>query len=720
MQVRILKKISLLSLLLLWLLQACSETTSSVEDDVNANLSSEATSFNPCDLTDPTSGAVFCKDETGTYVYYITVNGETVWINNNSSSSSITDTNSLYISSSSLDVIQSSSSIEKSCTSKEPSFTAEGISYYYNEQNLSYYYYDSLCTPIFLTAASSSSSEKSSSSTIISVSSSSNIISSASSSASTNGLSPTITYSESEVIVTNNNNCIEVTNGITKITCGGDYYFSGSRTEGQILVESADLNNVYLYLQGLILSNSTDAPLYVRNAEKVLLVLADNTVNTFTDGKERTVFYDGDTTKACIYAKDDLTIKGNGKLNVTGNFNNGIHTSNDLRFKDAPTIVVSAVNNAIKGKGSVEFGDETPWAGNIEVTSTAGDGIKSDEGEDTANGETYNLEKGFIWITGGTFKVTTAHDAIDAYNYIKIDNSPTITIKTGQGATGSTNSTYSYKGLKSDSLLIINGGTIDINAQDDCIHSSGDITIAGGTMTLASADDAIHSDKTLNINDGNISVSKSYEGFEAYIINLNGGTTSIVASDDGWNAAGGDGSGTATGGSTSFPSWGGGGGGFSSSTGTLNVKGGYHFVKAGGDGLDSNGDFNISGGTTIVVQTGGGGNGILDMGDGSGYKMTHTGGVVLGVGTAQMFVTPNSGTYISSTSLGASQNTMICIANSSGQILAAFKAPLSAAAGIYMDNNISGHKFYVGGTFSGSLDANGFASTGTISGATQK
>jgi hypothetical protein len=332
-------------------------------------------------------------------------------------------------------------------------------------------------------------------------------------------------------------------------------------------------------------------------------------LNTFIDGSDRTVFYDGDTTKACIYSKDDLTIKGNGTLNVTGNFNNGIHTSNDLRFKDAPTIIVNAKNHAIKGKGSVEFGDETPWAGNIEITSTEGDGIKSDEGEE----ETFNAEKGFIHIT----------------------------------------------------------------------------------------------------------VSKSYEGFEAYVINLNGGTTSIVASDDGWNAAGGDGSGTTTGGSTSTPSWGG-GGGFSSSTGTLNVKGGYHFVKAGGDGLDSNGDFNISGGTTIVLQTGGGGNGILDMGDGSGYKMTHSGGVVLGLGTSQMFVTPNSGTYISSTSLGASQNSMICIASSSGQVLAAFKTPLSAAAGIYMDNNISGHKFYIGGTFNGTLDSNGFATIGTISGATQK
>lgn len=688
MRVNFLKTLSLLCLFIMMLLQACSKTTEVEEKDINTNLSSEAAINNPCDLTDPSSGAIFCKDETGTYVFYITINGDTVWMN-------------IQVSSSSNEVIPSSSSVEKSCTIENPSFSADGISYYYSEVTLSYYYYDDSCTPVFLTPLSSSSIEESSSSVI----SSSTTVS--------NDLEPTITYTESEVNVTNDNQCIEITNGTTRITCGGNYYFSGTRTEGQIQVESNDLNNVYLYLQGLSLSNSGDAPIYVRNAEKVFIVLADNTTNTFIDGSDRTVFYDGDTTKACIYAKDDLTIKGNGTLNVTGKYNNGIHTSNDLRFKDAPTIIINAKNHGVKGKGSVEFGDETPWTGSIEITSTEGDGIQSDEGEE----ETFNAEKGYIHITGGTFKITTAYDGIDAYNYILIDNSPVITIKTGQGATGSTNATYSFKGLKTDSLLTINGGTIDINSQDDCIHSSGIININGGTMTLASADDAIHSDQTLNINEGNISVSKSYEGFEAYVINLNGGTTSIVASDDGWNAAGGDGSGTTTGGSTSFPSW---GGGLSSSTGTLNIKGGYHFVKAGGDGLDSNGDFNISGGTTIVVQTGSGGNGILDMGDGSGYKMTHSGGVVLGLGTSQMFVTPNSGTYISSTSLGASQNSMICIASSSGQVLAAFKAPLSAAAGIYMDNNISGHKFYVGGTFNGTLDSNGFASTGTISGATQK
>ena len=688
MRVNFLKTLSLLCLFIMMLLQACSKTTEVEEKDINTNLSSEAAINNPCDLTDPSSGAIFCKDETGTYVFYITINGDTVWMN-------------IQVSSSSNEVIPSSSSVEKSCTIENPSFSADGISYYYSEVTLSYYYYDDSCTPVFLTPLSSSSIEESSSSVI----SSSTTVS--------NNLEPTITYTESEVNVTNDNQCIEITNGTTRITCGGNYYFSGTRTEGQIQVESNDLNNVYLYLQGLSLSNSGDAPIYVRNAEKVFIVLADNTTNTFIDGSDRTVFYDGDTTKACIYAKDDLTIKGNGTLNVTGKYNNGIHTSNDLRFKDAPTIIINAKNHGVKGKGSVEFGDETPWTGSIEITSTEGDGIQSDEGEE----ETFNAEKGYIHITGGTFKITTAYDGIDAYNYILIDNSPVITIKTGQGATGSTNATYSFKGLKTDSLLTINGGTIDINSQDDCIHSSGIININGGTMTLASADDAIHSDQTLNINEGNISVSKSYEGFEAYVINLNGGTTSIVASDDGWNAAGGDGSGTTTGGSTSFPSW---GGGLSSSTGTLNIKGGYHFVKAGGDGLDSNGDFNISGGTTIVVQTGSGGNGILDMGDGSGYKMTHSGGVVLGLGTSQMFVTPNSGTYISSTSLGASQNSMICIASSSGQVLAAFKAPLSAAAGIYMDNNISGHKFYVGGTFNGTLDSNGFASTGTISGATQK
>lgn len=723
MQVRILKSFSLLSLLSLLLLQACSKTTEVTAP--NAALSSTSTIANLCDLTDPNSGAIFCKDETGTYAYYITVNGDTVYIQVNLSSSSIADTSTLLLSSSAtiIEPTLSSSSVENSCTAETPSFVADNISYYYSVINQSFYYYDVTCTPIYLTVLSSSSDVILSSASVIPNSSSSEVILSSasiitSSSTISTGSDPTITYTESVVSVINNNNCVEITNGITKITCGGNYYFSGSHSNGQIQVASTDANNVYLYLQGLSLTNSSDAPIYVSNAEKTLIVLADNTTNTFIDGSNRSVFYNGDTTKACIYSKDDLTIKGNGTLNVTGNYNNGIHSTNDLRFKDASKIIIQAKNNAIKGKGSVEFGDDTPWAGNIEITSTAGDGIQSDEGEDTSAGEVYDPEKGYIWITGGTFKITSAYDALDAYNYILISNSPTITIKTGAGSSGGVDDNYSFKGLKSDSLLIINGGTIDINSQDDCIHSAGTININGGTLTLSSADDGIHSDDTLNINDGNITISKSYEGFEGYVINLNGGTTSIVSSDDGWNAAGGnDGSGTSTGGS-SWGGFGGGMGGMTSSTGTLNVKGGYHYVRASGDGLDSNGEFNISGGTTIVVQNGNG-NGILDMGS----SMNHTGGVVFGLGTGDMFVTPTTGTYITTKSLGASSGSMVSIANSSGNVIAAFKLPIAAVAGIYMDKtslNTNEHKFYVGGTFSGSLDAFNFATSGTISGATQK
>lgn len=38
-----------------------------------------------------------------------------------------------------------------------------------------------------------------------------------------------------------------------------------------------------------------------------------------------------------------------------------------------------------------------------------------------------------------------------------------------------------------------------------------------------------------------INITDSYEGLEAYDIEINGGTIKIVSSDDGLNAAGGDG-----------------------------------------------------------------------------------------------------------------------------------------------------------------------------------
>lgn len=461
------------------------------------------------------------------------------------------------------------------------------------------------------------------------------------------GNRPVIAYAASGATVTNAGNCVTVTGGTVTIKCGGEYDFSGSYSgsDAQILVNTAKTDSsVYLNMKGLTLTNTADAPIYIQKASKAFVVAKNGTTNTFTDASSRAKTYSytndageakTDTTGACIYSKDDLTIKGEGTLIVKANYNNGIHTSNDLKVKNG-LITVNAKNNGLKGKGSVEIS-----GGTINITTTEGDGIKSDteDATDLASG------KGSIEITGGTITVTSTFDGITAANAVVVANGesekPTIKIITGGGhsclsapttassSTGrggfggggfpggmggsSCSTTESMKGIKGDSSIAISGGVIDINSRDDGLHSGGTITLSGGTMTIATDDDGVHAEKALYVKDNaNVSVTIAYEGMESPDMNFEGGITSVITTDDGWNAAGG--TSTTTGGNTGRGGPGGFGGG--SSTGNLKVSGGYHYVYVGTgdtDGIDSNGGISITGGVIIVeCRMNGGMGGMVD------------------------------------------------------------------------------------------------------------
>ena len=261
---------------------------------------------------------------------------------------------------------------------------------------------------------------------------------------------PVITYTASGATVANAGNCVTVEGGTVKITCGGEYDFSGnySGNDAQIFVATSKTDTtVYLNMKGLTLTNTADAPIYIQKANKAFVVAKNGTTNTFSDAATRTTTHSytndagqpkSDTTGACIYSKDDLTLKGEGTLVVKANYNNGIHSTNDLRVKNG-LITVNAKNNGLKGKGSVAIS-----GGTINITTTAGDGIKSDDDDatDLANG------KGSIEITGGSITITSAFDGITANNVVTIakesknnaDNesngenkAPTIKITTGGG-----------------------------------------------------------------------------------------------------------------------------------------------------------------------------------------------------------------------------------------------------------------------------------------------
>lgn len=441
---------------------------------------------------------------------------------------------------------------------------------------------------------------------------------------------PTITFANNNVTIANDNSCIAQSEKTITITCAGNYQLTGSSVDNQVIVAAQSTDKVYLYINNLQLASANDAPIYVQNAEKVFLILPDGTTNTLEDASSRTKTFnkpDGalDTTSATIYAKDDLTIKGSGSLKVTGNYNNGIHCSNDLRFKDAPNVTVTAKNHAVKGKGSV-----TVDGGIYTLTSTNGDGIQSDECTINGKDTTITDGKGIVVLNGGEFNINAGDDGIQAYNYVLLADSvstPKVTIVSKD------------KGIVSTNRIYMNAGITNVTSTDDAIHSNMNIYINGGSTTISAGDDGIHADSTLRIAGGEVNVTKANEGFEAWYIVAVGGKTAVNASDDGWNAAGGSADGATASGSQWGGFGGGMGGGMSSSVGYITIEGGYHYLYAAGgdvDVLDANGTAKMSGGVLILElgsSSGMGGSGsrggMGNWNSGSGTCQTNgTGGII--------------------------------------------------------------------------------------------
>lgn len=453
------------------------------------------------------------------------------------------------------------------------------------------------------------------------------------------------------------------------ITEEGVYRITGTLNDGQILVNSQ--GKIQLLLDGADLSCSDSAPIYVQQAKKCFLTLAEGSENAVSDGTAYVYANETDNEPdAAIFSADTLTINGSGALTVSGNYNEGITCKDDLIITSG-NISITSVGNGIKGKDHVAIA-----GGEISVTAGA-DGIKSNN---------IDAGTGFVYIEGGTITVDAQKDAIQAESECILTGG-TLHLKAGGGSanaqpqmdqgfgnfgthggfgksgdfggfgnwgasdeTESTDDTsISTKALKAGTLLHITGGECTIDSADDGLHSNADLYIGGGTLEIAAGGDGIHADGLADIADGTIRITQSSEGIEAAGIRISGGTVDVTASDDGFNAS----DGTAQGAMGTY-----------SSGAALEISGGSVHVNADGDGLDSNGDLLVSGGMVIVDGPTNNGNGALD-GNGGIYC---TGGTLIAAGSSGMAEFPRGSQNTAIFTLDASQTggTMIRIADADG------------------------------------------------------
>ncbi len=497
--------------------------------------------------------------------------------------------------------------------------------------------------------------------------------------------------SEVNEIVFNGNSISEncdgasATGSILNISAGGTYQLNGTLTNGRVIVEATENDLVRLLLNNVEITNESSAPITIKSAEKVIVVLNKDTKNTITDGNS----YQYDNTEkeepnAALFSKTNLTVYGEGELYINANFNDAINCKDGL-IVDCGKMNITSIDEGIRGKDYLII-----KKGNFTIDS-GGDGFKSDNDEDET--------RGYIKILTGDFNISAKGDAISACTDVLIEDGDYNLITSG---TVTNTNGVSSKAIKSGINTIINSGNFIIETTEDAIHSDQTLAINGGTFTISANDDGIHTDYDLVINDGDFTVTKSYEAIECGTGNMYiyGGNFQLVASDDGINLAG---DGDMMGGH------GGPGGGWGGTTSSANytiyLKPEKLAINAQGDGIDANGSVEVTDGIIIIHGPTGNGNGILD------YDQTfiQNGGTLIAAGSSGMFQAPGSSSTQNCVAFGFSNTqsagSLCHIQTSDGDALCTIKPEKNYSAFLYCSPDLKQgieYNLYTGGSVTGS------------------
>lgn len=482
-------------------------------------------------------------------------------------------------------------------------------------------------------------------------------------------------YDESESVLIDlngstascNSGAVRISGSTVTITGEGTYILSGSLENGTVIVDADKADKLRLVLDNAAIYSESSAAIYIRQADKVFITLAENSENRLSNGGAFQAL-DGNNIDGVIFSKDDLTLNGSGSLSIDSPAGHGIVSKDDLAITGG-SYEFSGIGHGLSGKDSVRIAD-----GEFTIVS----------GKDAVHAEnTEDSDLGFIYISGGTFTLQAGGDGLSASGRLQIE-SGCFSILSGGGSSNAAKKSRgnglfplkaeesapddgtSTKGIKAGGSLVLSGGSFIIDSADDALHSNSDLSLSGGSFSIAAGDDGMHADGQLAISGGSVDIITSFEGIEGLCILISGGEISLVSSDDGLNAAGGrDQSG-----------FGGPGGGDTFVSGGecyISISGGRLNISADGDGIDSNGSLSVSGGEIYISGPTDGANGALDY----ETEALISGGVLVAVGASQMAQGFSSGStqgVIMATTGSQAGGSRITLADEAGTVLTAWQA----------------------------------------------
>ena len=494
------------------------------------------------------------------------------------------------------------------------------------------------------------------------------------------------TYEESGAVyvtlsddgITGETDGVAINGQMVTITAEGTYIFSGTLSEGQIVVD-ADNAKVQIVFDNVDITCASSAAVYVKSAEKVFVTLAEGSQNTLRNTDEY-VAIDDNNIDAVIFAKSDLTLNGTGSLTIVSAEGHGIVSKDDLKITGG-TYDITAAGHALSGKDSVRIADGTF------ILTAEKDGIHAENADDE--------EKGYIYIADGDFTITSDGDGMDASNIVQIEDG-TLDITAGGGSANSLKTHESdvpggpgggmpqngerpdgesmpQMGEKPDGENMTEMGkrpdgttppekpsqtdqsdTADETAAPDNatdhqsssaettedtttdesgtstkgIKAGGGMYLNGGTYQIDSADDSIHSNANITIADGTYTLATGDDGVHADdALIVNGGTITVTESYEGLEGL----TVTINDGTIDITAS---DDGINTAGEKMELNGGYIHILAGGDGVDSNGDLTINGGEIYIDGPSDNGNNAIDYGDRSSAYVN--GGTLVAIGSSGM------------------------------------------------------------------------------------